>query len=215
MINVFIGKKNSAWQKKYREVITSFGKNVSVEKISLTQENFSHTLDQIVSTSLFGDTTVFVIEGWLEPDDLKKNFFETLSEIVESQNHIILVAEKLLAPDRKKIEPIATIYNFEEKIEKESTFNAFTLANTFATGDRKKTWITFQEVLHHDDEIEKIHGMIWWKIKDMMNKKNIHDSSTLKNFARTLVGIYHDARLGGRGITERLEEFFLTLPPVK
>jgi len=71
----------------------------------------------------------------------------------------------------------------------------------------------FQEVAHHSDEMEPTHGMIWWKLKDMI-LKNKKDES-LKKMARELVSVYHESRLGGLGMSERLEKFFLTMPDKK
>jgi hypothetical protein len=59
--------------------------------------------------------------------------------------------------------------------------------------------------------MEKTHGMIWWKLKDMMTKKSSVPKEKLDAMARRLVSIYHESRLGGLGMKERLEEFFLTL----
>ena len=128
---------------------------------------------------------------------------------------MVIILESILAVDTKKFETFAEVQKVLEKNTKASSFDTFALANAFATGDRKKTWIVFQEVLAHSDEMESIHGMIWWKLKDMMQKRSVYDMATLQSLAKKLVSVYHESRTGGLGMAERLEEFFLTMPSVK
>ncbi len=177
----------------------------------------SQIMEIINSVSLFGDTPTYRITGVDSSLELRSLFLTMVPEISKASSNVVVVLEKLLAAERKKIEPFATIYETKTKVFKKTsdTTNAFVLADAFATGDKKKIWITFQEKTTYDDEIEKTHGMVWWKIKDMMMKKGIFSSEDIKNMARNLVGVYHESRLGGLSMKDRLEMFFLTLPEVK
>jgi hypothetical protein len=187
----------------------------SGERYDVTVTDIQNLFDEIQTPSLFGDKKTFVLTNVFEDETIKKNIIERLSESGSSPHDVIMVTDSILAADIKKFEKFAKIHKLAEKEKKESAFNAFALANAFATGDKKKTWLTFQEVLIHEDEMEKVHGMIWWKLKDMVGKRGVFSKEQLNVMAQKLVSVYHESRLGGMGMQERLEEFFLTLPEIK
>ena len=201
MITIYIGKPH---QELIGEVVT------------VTQETFTHFCDTVSSPSLFGDTKNFILKNIFEDEVLKNIIIAESEHLAQGAHDITIICDKLLAPDIKKLEKHATIISSEKKEKKETTYDSFSLANAFATGDKKKTCVTFQETLWHDDEIEKIHGMLWWKLKDMITKNpaRVHDPA-YKKMARDLVSVYHQSRLGGLDMTQRLEKFFLTLPDFK
>jgi hypothetical protein len=128
---------------------------------------------------------------------------------------VIVVFDKILALEKKKLDPRITITETKPVKAPAETFNPFSLGNAFASGDKKKAWMVFQELISHDDEMEKTHGLVWWKLKDMVQKGSGFSKSQLESMARNLVGVYHESRLGGLGMKERLELFFLTLPEIK
>ena len=194
MINVYIGKQKN---------------NIEGERVDVLEKNLMQLLDEIQTPSLFGEIKTFVLRNVFEDDAIKKDIYENLSLLENAPHNIAIIADKLLVADKKVLDKVATIHESTEKEKKAETFNPFGLANAFATGDKKKTWIMFQEVAHHSDEMEPTHGMIWWKLKSM--KQN---SDTI-NLARKLVAVYHESRLGGLSMSERLEEFFLTMPDKK
>jgi DNA polymerase III delta subunit len=196
MINVYVGKQK---------------KPIVGERVDLLSANITLLFDEIQTPSLFGEKKTFVLMNVMENDSIKKEVLERLAELEETPHDVAIVVDSMLAADVKKFEKVGTIHKSLEKEKKAEAFNPFGLANAFATGDKKKTWLAFQEVLAHEDEMEKTHGMIWWKLKDMMTKKSSVPKEKLDAMARRLVSIYHESRLGGLGMKERLEEFFLTL----
>lgn len=198
MINVYIGKQK---------------KQIEGERIDVLEKNLSQLFDEIQTPSLFGDKKVFVLRNVFENESIKKEIYDQLESIKNAPHDVAIIADKLLVADKKVSDKIATIHESVEKEKKSESFNPFGLANAFASGDKKKTWIMFQEVAHHNDEMEPTHGMIWWKLKDMILKSKKDES--LKKMARDLVSVYHESRLGGLGMSERLEKFFLTMPDKK
>ena len=215
MITVLVGKKTDAFDTTLKRVVLSMGKGSEIERVEISRTNAQDIIDQIQTGSPFGEKKVFIITGLFEYEDVKNNFLEQGSFLASAPNDVVVVLESILVADTKKFETFAEVQKVLEKIPKASSFDTFALANAFATGDRKKTWIVFQEVLAHSDEMESIHGMIWWKLKDMMQKRSVYDMATMQSLAKKLVAVYHESRSGGLGMAERLEEFFLTMPPVK
>ncbi len=203
MISVFIGKTSPL-----TPLLQGEGNR---ERVDVLTANLQNVFDDIQTPSLFGEKKTFVLMNVMEDDSIKKEVLERLAELSEAPHDVAIVVDSMLAADVKKFEKVGTVHKALEKEKKAEVFNPFGLANAFATGDKKKTWLAFQEVLAHEDEMEKTHGMIWWKLKDMMTKKSSVPKEKLDAMARRLVSIYHESRLGGLGMKERLEEFFLTL----
>lgn len=199
MINIYIGKQK---------------KQIEGERVDVLEKNIQELFDEIQTPSLFGEKKNFILRNVFENENIKKDIFDRFGEIENAPHDVAIIADKLLAADKKVLEKIAKIHESKDKEIKRESFNPFGLANAFASGDKKKTWIMFQEVAHHNDEMEPTHGMIWWKLKDMLVKsKKVSDD--MKNMARDLVSVYHESRLGGLDMRERLEKFFLTMPDKK
>lgn len=169
------------------------------------------------SVSLFGDAPTYRIVGLDSSDDIRSEFLKAVPEMSGASSDAFAVLEKLLAPERKKVEEFAKVLECKPKADRKpyDPGSAFVLANAFASGDRKKSWITFHQVTADDDEMEKTHGMVWWKLKDMMQKKGPFSDGQLKSMARSLVSVYHESRLGGLSMKERMEEFLLTVPEIR
>ncbi len=191
-------------------------KNIEGERVDVFEKNLSQLFDEIQTPSLFGDKKTFILKNVFVDEAVKKEIYDQLEFVKNAPHEIVIVADKLLVADKKFLEKVGTIHESKEKEVKQESFNPFGLANAFATGDKKKTWIMFQEVVAHSDEMEPTHGMIWWKLKDIIQKSSQKKvSPELKNVARELVSVYHESRLGGLGMRERLEKFFLTMPDKK
>lgn len=210
MITILVGKRTPEFEKKRTSILAPFQKTNSVEKRD-TRELVT-AFDEIQTASLFGDKKIFILKDVLETDETKELFLEKVEGLAHAPHDILITTEKLLAVETKKLGPFTEIITITEKISKIPSFDPFALASAFASGDKKKTWIMFQQVAHVSDEMEPTHGMIWWKLKDMMVKKNSpFNQGQLNDMARKLVSVYHESRLGGLGMRERLEEFFLTM----
>ena len=168
--------------------------------------------EMLQTPDLFGERKTYRIHGLDLSDDLFQGFIKNVPDAGLLAHDVLVIVDKLLAADRKKVEKFATVHELKPLKESKEAFNAFALGNAFASGDRKKAWMVFQELLTHEDEMEKTHGLVWWKLKDMVQKKGVFTDAQLRDMARSLVSAYHDSRLGGLGMKERLELFFLTLP---
>lgn len=192
-------------------------KSSTVEVLDASILGLPRIFEMLESPDLFGDVKTYKIIRSDESDALRKELFESLTREYSLAHHAFIVLDKILAPERKKIESFVMIQ--EDKLgkmgESAERVNPFALGNALALGDRKKAWMLFQEIMHYDDEVEKTHGLVWWKIKDLFLKKSDYSQEELVGLARDLVAIYHEARLGGNNMKDRLEYFFLTLPAPK
>jgi hypothetical protein len=153
---------------------------------------------------------------FFENETIKKNVFEKL-EAEEDAPHdiIIIVLTNCLLQIKRFWKKLPTIQRIKrkKKLRKKNLIRLDSAKCVCDRGQEKNLDCVFQEVAHHSDEMEPTHGMIWWKLKSMMTRKKVSDH--MKNVARELVSVYHESRLGGLGMKERLEKFFLTMPDKK
>lgn len=204
MITFIIGKRNRAYETALAQAVG----NLVVEKITVSAETVNTFFDDAQTPSLFGEKKAFIISG-MDDEAVREAILDRGEALAHAPHDIIVTADTLLAAETKKAEKFGTIVKIVEKKEPaRETFNPFMLANAFATGDKKKTWIAYQQVRAQSDEAEPLHGMIWWKLKDMLAKKQITPADAQQT-ARALVAAYHESRMGGLSLGERLELFFL------
>ena len=140
---------------------------------------------------------------------------------------MITGAEALIAPSRinpiflegKLSKPIldtfkktkTEIKTFELPKEKKEKFNNFLLANAFGGRDKLNLWIYFREAMDVGVGMEELIGVLFWKIKDMILKKNFgkFKEPELKNFAAKLSYLLPEARKEGRDAESAFEKFLL------
>lgn len=214
MIHVLVGKKSKELDKALQSLVSSYPQRELVH-IDAAHYEMSLWYEQIFQESLFQEPPLFLIRNLEESQEAYDFFFKQGPRIATSSAECIVMLPSLLAADKKNWEKFSTVTVIKDTDKKTPSYNSFALTNAFATGDRKKAWVTFQETLHHDDEMEKIHGLLWWKLKDMYLKKGPYSRDQLHTMAQKLVMIYAEARTAGLEIKEGLEKFFLELPPLQ
>jgi hypothetical protein len=200
MITLYVGKPD---------------KKINAESLDAAFMGLQKVFEILYSPDLFGEKKTYRITNSDSDEGLRDELFKLLADPYLGAHDVFVVLDKLLVPEKKKIHDSVKIIETKPVKEIKESFYAFALGNAFATGDKKKTWMVFQELLTHDDEMEKTHGLVWWKQKEIMQKKNNFTNTQLVAMARDLVVAYHESRLGGLGLKERLELFFLTLPEIK
>ena len=94
------------------------------------------------------------------------------------------------------------------KLEK---FDNFLLANAFGDKDRLKLWIYFRMAMDRGVMMEELSGVLFWKAKDMILKKNFNKLSEkeLQKFTSKLAYLLPEARQKGIDAESVFEQFLL------
>lgn len=89
--------------------------------------------------------------------------------------------------------------------------NPFAIANAIGLRDRMNAWITLHELLALGESGEAISGIIFWKIKKMLQENNFRKFSKkeLENMAMELPRMIHLGRREGEDLGVSLESFIL------
>lgn len=139
---------------------------------------------------------------------------EYLSELVQSDNAIVLLAPKLAAAKGKRIAAKAKmVYVFDKKESREATrgFNT-ALVNALAARSRGALWLEVNRSLRAGDAPEMLHGLLHWKARDLMQKgSRSWTAQESRNLSLNLLKLLQESRRGGLDLSLALEKFALTV----
>ena len=215
MIHLFTGDDAKNKRIVYEKFVKSIPK--STETLFINRNNFNETqIESLYSgAGLFFSLSAVIFEGVLEREETRDFILEKLALMGESKNTFVFLEGKLLKPILdifKKIEPKRLQINiFELPKEKKEKYDNFLVANAFSNRDKLNTWICFRQAMDLGVGMEEIIGVLFWKIKDMILKKDFRKfkEEELKNFAGKLSYLLPEARKYGRDAESAFEQFLL------
>ena len=215
MIHLFTGDDAKNKRIVYEKFVKSIPK--STEVLFINRNNFDETqIESLYSgAGLFFSLSAVIFEGVLEREETRDFILEKLALMGESKNTFVFLEGKLLKPILdifKKIEPKRLQINiFELPKEKKEKYDNFLVANAFSNRDKLNTWICFRQAMDLGVGMEEIIGVLFWKIKDMILKKDFRKfkEEELKNFAGKLSYLLPEARKYGRDAEAVFEQFLL------
>lgn len=163
---------------------------------------------------LFSNKYIVFLDRICEDKKIKDEFLDFIKVISESENIFILLEGKLDKATITKIEKKAekTQEFALPKEDKKEEYNAFALANAVGNRDRKNAWVLYRQAIDRGDAPEALHGMIFWKVKQMMTSySNSYSKEELYSLADRLISVYHDSRRGVHELETGVEAFILTI----
>ena len=100
---------------------------------------------------------------------------------------------------------------FELPKAKKEKFDNFLVANAFQAKNKLNMWIYFRQAMEKGVGMEEIIGVLFWKIKDMILKKDFRKfpEAKLKHSASRLSYLLPEARKRGRDAESAFEQFLL------
>lgn len=212
MIYLFHGDDFQKKNKSYDDFISS----VDGEIIFIERNNFSPVEIESLhkSSGLFAQKFNIVLKNILDKEEIADFLLERLEDIAISANNFIFVESKL----KKDVLDLfkrskAQIYNFDLKNIKKENFNSFLLANAFGDRDKLKLWIYFRQAREKDVSLEELVGVLFWKAKDMILKKNFlkFKKEELQNIAKNLSYLLPKARREGKDDEACFEQYLLEI----
>jgi len=215
MIYLFCGDDSKKKNTTYEEFISSLSQNVEIFPIS--RNNFDKIqIESLYSgSSLFSSKSTVIFSNILEYEENRSFILNHLKMMAESNNTFVFLEgklNKLILDVFKKIEPKKIKINlFELTKEKKEKFDNFLIANAFANKDKLNTWIYFRQSVDLGVSLEEINGVLFWKIKDLILKKNFSKfkEEQLKNFISKLSYLLPEARKNGLDAESAFEQFLL------
>jgi len=212
MIHIFFGDDTKNKIIHYEKFIKSIP--TSTETFFINRNSFNPTqIESLYSgNSLFSSLCTVIFSNILEYQETRDFVLDKLKMMAESNNTFVFLEGKLNKPiidDFKKAR--AELNVFELPKEKKEKYDNFLVANAFADKDKLHVWIYFREAMDVGVSMEEIVGVLFWKIKDMLLKKNFSKftEEELKNFITKLSYLLPEARKKGLDAESAFENFLL------
>ena len=183
----------------------------------MTDENYYDSdLDEYIGgQGLFTDKYIVFLDNVFKNKEAKEGMMKKIKDIGSSDNIFIFLEGKIDKTTLTKIEKNAekTQVFVGAKKEKKSNYNVFAMTDAFASRDKKKLWLLYLEAIHRDILPEEINGILFWKIKDMIVKRNTRNFTIeeLQKLSSQSIFMYHDAHRGLADFTIALEKFVLSI----
>lgn len=212
MIYLFAGDDAKAKHGAYIKFIKSIPKDGETFFISRNEFNKTQIESFYSGSGLFFTKCVVVFSNILEREDIRDFILEKLNLMRESQNDFVFLDGKLAKPILDVFKRARAELNiFELPKAKLEKFDNFLLANAFGQKDRLNLWIYFRMAMDRGVMLEELTGVLFWKAKDMILKKNFSKFSEaeLKNFTSRLSYLLPEARGRGADAESAFEQFLL------
>lgn len=218
MIYLFSGddtkNKHESYEKFIKALPVQAGIPTGVDVFFIGKNDFSPMeVESFYSgAGLFFTKCVVVFTNIFEKEETLDFILEKLELIQESKNDFVFLESKLNKPILeafKKVE--AKMFTFELPKEKTEKFDNFLLANALGKRDKLNLWIYFRQAVDLGVGMEELVGVLFWKVKDMLLKKDFSKFSEdeLKNFAAKISYLLPKARKDGLDAESVFEQFLL------
>ncbi len=215
MIYLFTGDDTKNKLSNYEKFIKSVPE--STERFFINRNDFDRVqIESLYSGSgLFFEKSIVIFSNIFDYEETRDFILEKLKLMSESANSFVFLEGKLNKPildtfsaiESKKVQ----LNIFELPKAKKEKYDNFLVANAFATKDKLHTWIYFRQAIDKGVGMEELIGVLFWKIKDMILKKNFNKFSEkqLKNLISKLSYLLPEARKAGIDAESVFEQFLL------
>ncbi len=212
MLHLFAGDDTKAKISSYEKFLATFPKGT--EKFFISRNNFDKTqIESLYSSNgLFFANSVVVFEGVLEYEDQRDFSLGKLTEMSASSSTFIFSENKLAKPILDAFKKARAELNiFELPKERKEKFNSFLLANALGDRDKLNIWVYFRQAVALDVSLEELIGALFWKVKDMILKRNFckFKEQELKSIAAKISYLLPEARKEGGDAEAAFEQFLL------
>lgn len=148
--------------------------------------------------SLFEDKQNFALRGMPA---------ENVEELALSQNNFYILTDKLLAPDKKRLEKLgAKIEHYElsegekakiDRNKKDEYSQSFKITDYLAARDKRGLWVEYWRAIYDGADTEDIFWKLSWQVRAMLTASRYESASQtdLHPF------VYSKARMGASNYT--------------
>lgn len=161
---------------------------------------------------LFFTKCAIIFSNIFEKEELVDFVLDKLPLMGQSKNLFVFSEGRLKKPILDEFKKARAELNiFELSKEKKEKYNNFLLADAFQARDKLKLWIYFRQAMDVGVGMEELIGVLFWKAKDMILRKNFSKFSEdeLKNFSSKISYLLPEARKQGLDDESAFEQFLL------
>ena len=161
---------------------------------------------------MFGQVRLVIFENILDETKPAEFILIRLGLLAQSENHFVFLESR---PSKTVLDLFkkarAELNIFELPKEKKEKYNNFILANDFGARDKLALWLHFRQAVDLGVGLEELVGVLFWKAKDMILRKNFSKFSQeeLQYFSGKISYLLPQARKEGQDAEATMEEFLL------
>ncbi len=212
MIYLFCGDDSKNKHINYEKFLKSIPNDM--EKFFIGKNDFNPTQTESFysGSGLFFTKCMVFFTNIFEREENLDFILEKLDLMSKASNDFVFLESKLNKPILEAFKKIKAEVNiFELPKEKKEKFDNFLLANAFGQRDKLNLWIYFRQAIDAGVGMEELVGVLFWKAKDMMLKKDFRKFSEteLQNFTSKLAFLLPEARKNGLDAESVFEQFLL------
>ncbi len=212
MIYLFSGDDSKNKIKAYENFIESISKDVEIFYVSKNDFDPMQIESFYSGSGLFFKKCAVVFSNVLELESIRDFVLEKLTSFGEARNDFVFLESKLTKSVLDEFKKARAELNiFELSKDKKEKFNNFLLAEAFSERDKLNLWIYFRQAMDVGVGMEELTGVLLWKVKDMILKKNFRKfkEEELKEFGMKITTILPEARKKGIDDEAAFEKFLL------
>lgn len=194
MITLFVGHRDTARTLLHKEV---------GDRRVTTCVDGDHTLEEVQSfleqQPLFSDSTLVVLDGVL-------THYPKLLETLPTAIPDTYVVEEHLAKEvlQQLTKQGVVVHSCKPPVTKKETADVFAFTSWYEKKKKREAWVALTEAIEKGAAPEALHGLLFWKVKDLFQKKQV-DAALVREVA-TMPGV---VRKRGVSLQEALETFIL------
>ncbi len=212
MIYLFTGDDASKRRAAYEKFLASVPKNIPTFFIQKNEFDPILLGSLYSGAGLFFSKSVVVFQNIFEFETARNFILDKLEFIHDSESTFVFSESKLGKPILDAFKKVgAKVYVFELPKEKKEKFNNFLLANAFEQKDKLSLWVNYRLAVDLGVGLEELVGVLFWKMKDMVTKRNFRQFSEaqLKATSAKLSYLLPEARKKGDDAEIVFEKFLL------
>jgi hypothetical protein len=215
MLYLFSGDDTKNKLLAYEKFIKSLPRGMEIFFISRNNFDPDELSNFYSGAGLFFAKCAVVFSGILEAEGPRELVVRKLQNMSRSESLFVFLEGKLNKPlldaFKKALAGKGELNIFDLPKEKKEKFNSFLLASAFGEKDKLNLWIYYRMAIEKGVGMEELSGVLFWKIKDMLLKKNFNKFSKgeLSTFASKLSYLLPEARKKGKDPEIALEQFLL------
>jgi len=212
MISLFAGDDAKNKILAHEKFMNSLSSGVEIFFINKNDFNKSQIESLYSGAGLFFSKCIVIFENILEFEENRDFILGKLDLMRQSENSFIFLEGKVNKPILDIFKKVRAELNiFELPKEKKEKFDNFLVANAFGQRDKLNLWVYFRQAMDRGVGMEELIGVLFWKIKDMILKKDFRKFSEieLKDSASRLSYLLPQARKKGKDAEATFEQFLL------
>jgi len=212
MIYLFAGDDIDRKIIAYENFLSDLPEGLEIFSFSKNEFNFMQIESLYSGQGLFFTEHAVIFSNIFENKEAKEVLLEKLPILGESPTPFIFLEGKLTKKELDQFKKSRTEVNYFElpKYKKEK-FNNFLLANDLGAKNKFLLWLHFRQAIDRGVGMEELIGVLFWKAKDMLLRRDFHKipEEKLKTITQKLSYLLPEARFKGIDDEAVFERFLL------